>query len=202
VVGIISRYPAYSKISIFLALAAVLAVGVRTYIGTRQADSCFIEQSSTSLSPDKSHEALLVEQTCAYGPIGGTYHILSVRSGNPSDKGTDIFQTDQSVPTISWLGGRHLIVTINNVSWIGLSLHQAAGIEVSYRLADRLAQENIVKEEREWEQRSLASIHPVPPGQTSVSLDSFNFAKAVQKENFEKFKAWAQANIPNAYPQQ
>lgn len=192
-------YPTWIKCVVGLVLAAFLAVGIGTWVSALPAEGCFVGPTSTSSSPDKIYEALLFEKTCTFGPFGGTYHIVSLRSIGSADEGTEIFSADLSAPALLWLEAHRLMVTINDVSWVGVSLHRVDGIEVSYQLADRLSEADVSERERVWEERSLANIHPAPPGQSNEALKSFYLAKAAQKERFEKFKAWARANIPGAY---
>ncbi len=199
---IVSRHPVWN---IFIA-GMLLAVGLAVTVVLRiRAASCSDRQDFAMVSPDGSHDAYLNERYCAYGPFGGTYYILSMRSTTAADSEIEFFSTERAIPPgLLWVGARRVVVAINDVAWIGLSLHNVDGIEVDYRLAENLSDENIAEREREWEKQSLAEIHrhPLSADQLEIELARFEQVKAVEQESLRNFKAWARANIPNAFSQE
>ncbi len=162
--------------------------------------SCSERIISSSASPDNSYDAQLIEGVCATGPYGSTYHVLAIRKTGSSDRGTEFFTTETSSPDFFWSDARRLIVTINTVSWIGRSRHQADGLEVSYRLADNLSEQNFERELQAWQERVLAEHRPVAAGRKDPGLEQIRFTVATRQKLFEQFKAWARINVLGSYP--
>ena len=198
---ITTKRQVWARIALLLLCLAIVGVCARACIVRWQTSACAYREIFKSEAPDKSHNAVISEQSCDFGSVGGTYLIVSMRAASTQGKGIDIFATDTAFPALSWVDSQHLVILISEIGWIGTSRHEVDGVQIEYRLAERLSEEKIAQRTAERNEQTLAESrrHPSPAGEPNGTLTSLNFANKIEQENLGKFKSWARKNIPGAY---
>jgi hypothetical protein len=170
-----------------------------------RSDDCAILNTSNVLAPDGKHEAVVTDQACAFGfGQGGEYiRIFVGRAGQvDSTNGREVFIAHFR-PEVVWSDSNELTITVNTLSWIGTSLHQAGEVKIIYRVADRLSEEHMRKDLAEWEQRQLNDLDArssLTPEQRRAPLANIQFVKRAQLDAYARFKEWAKQNaqqLPN-----
>lgn len=145
-------------------------------------------------SGDGVHDAVLAHQYC-----GGDIYWIDVRNNRAWFGGnTKVFLTWEFAPTVAWGDSQHIVITINEVSDIGTSLHEADRIIVIYRLADRLSDENFRNRINEYEARTQENLRAHKSTFTgNPAQDAQALKDVVDREwqNYRKLQEWARVNV-------
>jgi hypothetical protein len=178
-------------IPLIVAAAALLGGAVFHF----QSSVCSPYEISRSEAPDRQHVAIVREQACGVGTLGVSYQTISVQAKGAPGKETEVFKTDLARPILSWADAGHLVITVTEIGWIGVSLHRAEGIDIAYQLSDRLSDEQIAQRIAARDQKKLEDyLHdPSPPPQGNFG--SYVLEQKFDRENLLRFKTWAGANV-------
>jgi hypothetical protein len=159
--------------------------------------TCYPIKEARQLSPDNKRILTLVNQLCA-GGVGissDSYWITVHDSSRLGDNGIQVFYTWDYAPDVSWADSEHIVITILQVSQIRISPHQAGAVEIIYRLADNLLEENFRKKVNDYERRAIDA------GESLTSNTNYPGALKNRVEfmwvQYRQLREWAAVNAVN-----
>ena len=180
-----------------VALGSGLAVLVAGHhiLESRYASGCYAPEIVIE-SPDGTREARLFEEGCS-----GPAYWITVRNKDSWMGGqTEVFVTWDFEPEVTWRDDRHLVLAIREVSDFGKTLHQADGVTVVYRVADRLREEDFRQRLEDYEYRvgQLIREHRSTfTGDFTKDPQALKDVIAHEWEHYRRFQQWAKANAEN-----
>jgi len=188
------RHSRTLRIGAALIFVVVAIVGLRSSRSDDFARPCVYAgdvRDTVFAAPDGMHEA----HTCA-DPEADAYWVTIRSTDTPSSRATLVFMTWEFAPSVAWRDDGRVVITIEHFqdffTAYNQCLHQAAGIKVVYRLADRLSDENYRRTmdriEQIWTSPKYARTHDSAFWQ-KLTTDRW--------EAFRKLKKWALANAEN-----
>jgi hypothetical protein len=202
----VSRYRWTIWIGGALALVLALFFGLRYSVRTQDCS----HHETVLPSPDGTHKARLVNEACdfigvnnnnaywvAVGPSSGGWFGHETAIFLSWDSAADIAEF---APDVAWSDDHHLVITIQYVSNVRTSLHEADGVTVIYRLADRLSEENFRKNTEEYERRAEEDLrNHVSTFTGNPEKDPAALKDLIARtwKDYQRFKEWAKANAEN-----
>ena len=157
--------------------------------------SCDPTTETVFQSPDGKKQALLKNQICSPG-LGASYNAYWVVVRGTADQDTQVFATWDSAPDVEWRNDQELVITVQVVSHIGMSLHQAGAVVIQYRIGERLSASNFRREMDEFEARVLAITRSQPRSPTQP-LTGLRILIDDAWKDYHQFMQWAAKNAEN-----
>ena len=181
--------------TIALGLGLVVLVAGYHVLESRYTSECYAPEIVIE-SPDGTREARLFEDGCS-----GPAYWITIRNKDSWMGGeTEVFVTWEFEPEVAWRDDRHLVITIREVSYFGKTLHQADGVTVVYRIADRLREEDFRQRLEDYEHRAEQSIREhrsTFTGDDAKDPQALKELIAREWEDYRPFQQWAKGNAEN-----
>jgi hypothetical protein len=130
-----------------IAILLGLAIGIRACMPPWCSDD-----KTEALSPNSQHIARSVVHTCqgALAPIVSITQFIDIAPVG-TGQGIKVFESASGSTDMHWVDGNQLSIEIGSKSTITLSLHDALGVRITYRVPKRLMTPTMKELERQTE---------------------------------------------------
>lgn len=176
---------------------------------SQSANTCGGVTDTGISSPNGTHKVHIMNQYCAFGfgVSNNPYWVVVgdnvVRAGETqsvtlAQEDGVVFKTWDFEPTVSWKDDDHLVVELHEVANIAKSLHVIGAVHVSYKIAENLSEVNYLRDQRDWEAKTLSDIKDHKATFVGDPKQDVVFLNKLMSDNlnsYRTFQVWVRENV-------